>query len=400
MPRQLPWLNKGGGRPTQVKQLQKPATKARIPNDIDDDFFEGTGWEISRKGKEQAELQKSDDDLPKLSNPHSWASRKGKEPVRCSRQPSSSPPPPSATLPPPKIEYMRKGVDRFDLRDDEWMMVEDELLQTAKMFTRHLHLAEYERLKADMEERSKQPAARPVLPDANPSDEGRFKKKAEEQLKTQKKALKDIFTAASDRDAKDPNTRVGSEPKAITHKPRKDPVVQRSKPRHNKSASDSDDLDAPKRPPMPTSKTNSATSTIAESNPKSPQTKFIKPALPLNARARAKLRRPTPFDMWDDFTPNRHSSRPQASETSATRKPSSTSKAQKSLNESSSTLPSPHTTKPTGHSTDIFGDLDFPKRGGLSKETSDRLAKRKAEREKETPSKSRKRIDDIPTFLF
>lgn len=54
------------------------------------------------------------------------------------RSPSTSPPPA-----PPDVEYMREGFTQ----DDIWMMVEDEFLSTAQMFTQHIHHAEYVRLK-------------------------------------------------------------------------------------------------------------------------------------------------------------------------------------------------------------------------------------------------------------
>ena len=72
------------------------------------------------------------------------------------RNPSSSPPPS-----PPKPEFMREGLDG----DDIWVMVEDEFLSTARLFTQHLHHAEYQRLKklARVQNESKiQSIARPV----------------------------------------------------------------------------------------------------------------------------------------------------------------------------------------------------------------------------------------------
>jgi hypothetical protein len=45
--------------------------------------------------------------------------------------------------------------------DDGWMMVEDELLTTARLFTAHLHHAEYQRLKGLA--RSRPPDARPTV---------------------------------------------------------------------------------------------------------------------------------------------------------------------------------------------------------------------------------------------
>lgn len=61
--------------------------------------------------------------------------RKKKRPVRT---PSTSPPPA-----PPDVEYMLEGY----YADDIYIMVEDELWSTAKLFTQHLHHAEYERFK-------------------------------------------------------------------------------------------------------------------------------------------------------------------------------------------------------------------------------------------------------------
>jgi len=43
-------------------------------------------------------------------------------------------------------------MDGYD-QDDKWVMVEDEFLETAKLFTRHLHHAEYQRLKLLAKER-------------------------------------------------------------------------------------------------------------------------------------------------------------------------------------------------------------------------------------------------------
>jgi hypothetical protein len=302
---------------------------------------------------------------------------------------------------------MRKGIDKFDLRDDEWMMVEDELLQTAKIFTRHLHLAEYERMKAEMEERAKNTAARPVVSDAKPSDDGRFKKRAEQQTKTQKKALRDFFTAASD-DGEDVTTEdqtpTSHTAKAATSGPRKNPAVQRLKSNY-KSTSDSEDLDAIQPPTKQSATVEKSATVTTETIPTQTSTEFIKPALPTNPRARTKPRRPTPFDMWDDFTPNRSSSPPKQALASTSHR-SATSNGQRSAlkpsttsSSVSSTPPPPHTKAPA-RSSDLFSDLDLRNRDKLSKETSDRLAKRRAEKEKESQSKSSKHVDDIPTFLF
>jgi hypothetical protein len=52
MPRQLPWMSKGGGSRTQTKQPPKSVQRSRIQNDIDDDFFEDTVLASSRKDEE------------------------------------------------------------------------------------------------------------------------------------------------------------------------------------------------------------------------------------------------------------------------------------------------------------------------------------------------------------
>jgi hypothetical protein len=304
---------------------------------------------------------------------------------------------------------MRKGVDKFDLRDDEWMMVEDELLQTAKIFTRHLHLAEYERMKVEMEERAKNAAARPVVPDAKPSGDGRFKKRAEQQTKSQKKALRDFFTAASDDDedltAKNQKPASHTAQVAIS-KPRKEPAVLRLRSNH-KDTSDSEDLDAIQRPKKQSAAAEKVASATADTNPAPAPTEFIKPALPTNSRTRAKPRRPTPFDMWDDFTPNRSSSPPKQADASTShrsdnsnRQSSAPKPKTSSTSSSVSSTPPPLHTKAPARSSDLFSDPDSRKRDNLSKGASDRLAKRKAEKGKESQSKSSKHVDDIPTFLF
>jgi hypothetical protein len=61
------------------------------------------------------------------------------------------------------------------------MMVEDEFLDVAKSFTRHVHLAEYEKLKEMI--KVAKAVARPVVSDAQPSEERRFRIRAQDQAK-------------------------------------------------------------------------------------------------------------------------------------------------------------------------------------------------------------------------
>ncbi|CAK7273523.1 hypothetical protein SEPCBS119000_005700 [Sporothrix epigloea] len=71
------------------------------------------------------------------------------------RSPSTSPPPA-----PPTESFMIDGLDN----DDRYRMVEDELLAIARLFTAHLHAAEYQRLRARAKSQTATPQsmARPV----------------------------------------------------------------------------------------------------------------------------------------------------------------------------------------------------------------------------------------------
>lgn len=107
MARKLPWLAPDGTEKTLK------ATKARSKRKKSDDDDEDTDISISKP------LRKA----------------KGKQRLR---NPSSSPPPVA-----PKEELMINGLEH----DDGWVMVEDEFLTTAKLYTAHLHHADYQRLK-------------------------------------------------------------------------------------------------------------------------------------------------------------------------------------------------------------------------------------------------------------
>lgn len=72
------------------------------------------------------------------------------------RQSTTPSTPPFPAL--PVQEPMREGY----AADDSWIMVEDEFLATAKLFTQHLHHAEYQRLKKQAEEHRAGNIARPV----------------------------------------------------------------------------------------------------------------------------------------------------------------------------------------------------------------------------------------------
>ncbi|KAF2120517.1 hypothetical protein BDV96DRAFT_565010 [Lophiotrema nucula] len=413
MPRQLPWLSKGGTTQT-LKTTSKPVRRAE--GDIDDeDFFANTPFASSRKGKERADrrLDEDGDDLPRLPSVPSPHNSRGRTVHRENneRVPSSSPPP-QAEIPPPKIEYMRRGVSRLDLQDDEWMMVEDEFLQTAKLFTRHLHLAEYERLKKNIEEKKdemqKEDPLRPVVEGAKPSWEGRLKLKAEAQEKRQKKTLKEVFAPQAHDEVERP-LRFGSAAVASSFS-RSSRAGSAASGRSNAKSSfmslatrelhkittgeksDSDDLNAPRRP--------SHSKTFPPAIPS--KDKFARPALPSRSQlstSPTKLNNPsgrTTLDLYDEplRTAKRSVSPTESFHTSlSTSKPS-----QASSNRSN--MPS-QTKKP---SMNIWDEFDTPRRENptLSKEVIERQAKRKAERDKEEEKERRKsvKLDDIPTFLF
>ena len=114
MPRTLPWLVDAARR----KESKKPKSSSPAP----------------KRQRDSSPEDLVDSDLNAIGD----VTPKRKQKRRPNRTPSTSPPPA-----PPDVEYMREGY----MADDIYMMVEDEFLSTAKMFTQHIHHAEYVRLK-------------------------------------------------------------------------------------------------------------------------------------------------------------------------------------------------------------------------------------------------------------
>ncbi|KAL8830322.1 MAG: hypothetical protein Q9170_005779 [Blastenia crenularia] len=113
MPRTLPWLK------------DQEVTKTRAP--------------APPPAKKLRPLSPSSDSSEHARSVQRARARQRREVAqRAGRTPSTSPPPA-----PPSIEYMHPGLSH----DDIYIMVEDEFLSTAQLFTSHLHLAEYVRLK-------------------------------------------------------------------------------------------------------------------------------------------------------------------------------------------------------------------------------------------------------------
>lgn len=115
MARTLPWLVKSPAK-NDIKS-SSPAPKRRKREPSPEDLV--------------------DADLNDVATPPPRSRQK----QRADRDPSTSPAGPAASA--PDVEYMRPGANA----DDVWLMVEDEFHSTAKIFSGHLHAAEYVRLK-------------------------------------------------------------------------------------------------------------------------------------------------------------------------------------------------------------------------------------------------------------
>lgn len=422
MPRQLPWASNGGSR-TLVKH--SPQAKHGSTTDNDDESFRRTALRSSRKGN--GRIIDSDDDVQEPTiNPTAH----NQEVVRGERAPSSSPPPIAALEEVPPTESMRKGVSKFDLRDDEWMMVEDEFLETAKTFTRHLRIADYEIIKEQMEQKKKQAEImRPILPGSSLSAGYSIKQRKRAQKKWQKKVPHQVITP---QDSEEDGKVRGSVPPACTIASKAN-----SKQMNTKQDADSEDLDITKPPrshskssilpprrPLPAALPKSKLSSLdqnkdtVETLPEQPIFKEPTPHFhPSITKPRSRLNHTTPFDMLDDYIPPKKRKKiTNSSVTTTVTTTVSSTPAKLPLPQpppSSSPSPTP-LNPPTLHANIPSRSEDHASSTPQSRETRDRLAKRSAEREREygggsggenvkTENKNKKKKFDkieIPTFLF
>ncbi|KAJ4991296.1 hypothetical protein SVAN01_03194 [Stagonosporopsis vannaccii] len=400
MPRQLPWKTGGGGSRTQtIKPSIRPQKPNKVPDDIDDGFLAHAALSGSSKSKGQSKARATSNSDDVLPGPSASRSKKTEDTLLEPRAASSSPPPLTYDALP--NELMRKGVSKFDLRDDEWMMVEDEFLETAKLFTRHLHIAEYDRLKETIEAKKKAAEiARPVVAGVKRSVEGAMREGAKAQESRQKKAIRDVFATLGDESEKedeDAAHRVSLSKSLSTTKPQTSARISHD--------TDSDDLDAPRAPKpkraAPTSNIISNPQAPAPPSSKPAPSFFAKPALPAPPAAARPRRAPrmTPFDMLDGYDPP-------PTTTSAPPNPSPRDNARSQTTSTQSSLQPSQTAKAVRprRSIDLLDDWESGSNGsGVSKEVAERVAKRKAERAKEGDANGKKRvtrIDDIPTFLI
>ncbi|KAL6719157.1 hypothetical protein ACLMJK_003394 [Lecanora helva] len=108
------------------------------------------------------------------------------------RSPSTSPPPA-----PPSASPMRPGLHA----DDIYIMVEDEFLSSARLFTAHLHHAEYVRLKNEAKARNASSViARPVDGRTEMRRETVMKKKGEERAERVRRGVEGIVKGMPDVD--------------------------------------------------------------------------------------------------------------------------------------------------------------------------------------------------------
>lgn len=159
MARTLPWL-KSGTATTSQPTRPKPAKRQRMLDPNSD----------------------SDDNV----NPRTAANPKKQAAPAAERTPSTSPPPQ-----PPTEEFMRPGLSA----DDIYVMVEDEFHTVAQTFTKHLHHAEYIRLRNAAKARNASTIndiSRPVDSITTMREETRKKKEVEAREVKMKAAIEGI----------------------------------------------------------------------------------------------------------------------------------------------------------------------------------------------------------------
>ena len=140
MTRTLPWLTST----TETSKIHRDSTshiskRQRLTRPtLDNDAHLPQPQLAERRGK--SILRKGELDRPRLIHMASVLM------LILDRTPSTSPP----LIQPPEESPLRTGLSA----DDIYIMVEDEFLATAQTFTRHLHQAEYKRLKQAVKERN------------------------------------------------------------------------------------------------------------------------------------------------------------------------------------------------------------------------------------------------------
>ena len=318
------------------------------------------------------------------------------------------------------------------------MMVEDEFLETAKLFTRHLHIAEYEKLKEMIEEKKKSAdVPRPVVPNAKMSDIGVMKDRAKVQEQKQKRALQDVFASQGDDEVQEQRSSLlthalhnPTTPSYAVSKRALGSIAKQQSTVRATSDSDSEDLDTlrpPAKPPLKaiTSAPSKISSTLSRptgascpslttkpssltfAKPAPPPT-FTKPAPPpTSAKPRSRTSLAKPFDMLDDWIPGKSQPPPKTSLERPSIQPITsstpvTSKPSRSFDSAEPVKPSVHA-RSASSSVETGAQQVSSEGSARGKDVAESLVKRKAEREKKEGEKKKRRmvdVDDIPTFLF
>ncbi|KAM3451099.1 hypothetical protein MY3296_005606 [Beauveria thailandica] len=130
MARKLPWKRASDAQPQSASSPRRSSPKIETPRRTAATPSSTTA--VRHRLPALAALNSSGTASPASPKMGAVTLKKHLDPLR---SPSTSPPPE-----PPQERYMVPG-------DDQYRIVEDELLQTAQRFTTHLHRAEYTRLK-------------------------------------------------------------------------------------------------------------------------------------------------------------------------------------------------------------------------------------------------------------
>ena len=178
MARTLPWL-KSGTVTTLQPARPKPAKRQRMLDPkSDSDPDNNVHPRAVAKPKRPA--------VPAAGKPRQILHRLHPLTLLPERTPSTSPPPQ-----PPTEEFMRPGLSA----DDIYIMVEDEFHSVAQTFTKHLHHAEYIRLRKAAKDRNASTinnTSRPVALNTTMREETRRKKEAEAKEVKIKAALESL----------------------------------------------------------------------------------------------------------------------------------------------------------------------------------------------------------------
>jgi hypothetical protein len=362
MARKLPWLAVESNRAAKTKASNPRLPKRKPPeDDAPSDSSDGLpGYSTSHKPRQRAQI----------------------------RNPSSSPPPAQ-----PTEEFMIDGLSN----DDGWVMVEDEFLTTAKLFTAHLHHADYQRLK----KLSRSRGASTLSSIARPTD-GRTKQSVLTQKvilsasvgKSIQKGLKNVFGSDDDGEENDPYLK---DPKlaGLMSQEKDGAILGKVIHSHEKSSrtqeisrdarrfstvdsdeTDEDDLDAQSR---------SASQNIAKAQRSGQTNKHVsKPAVPATKES-DRNGRVTAFES--------------SLSTSMFKRPIDPEPKR------STTLPEPSHPSPKPPPSDDFGLLS--RRTALPAKLAAKMNRMKAsetkqdtEKKDEETKKTTSRLSDVPTFLL